>query len=256
MKTLAENLRDLSGISHGFFGSRGGVSKGIYQTLNCGQGSKDDPDHVASNRQIVAADLGVNADHLLSPYQVHSPTALIVDEPWDLDKERPKLDALVTKTAGLAIGVMTADCAPVLFCDPEAKVVGAAHAGWRGAFGGVLDHTIEQMCSLGASRQKIRATVGPAISLLIYEVGDEFRENILQEDPKNDRFFAKPEGAKKVHFDLQAYALHRLIAAGVENSSVIDHCTYQLDDRYFSYRRSQADGFADYGRQISAIVIG
>ena len=256
MKTLADNLSDHEGISHGFFGARGGVSKGIYTTLNCGQGSKDDPDFVASNRQIVASDLGVNADHLVSPYQVHSFEAMIVDHPWRPDVERPRLDALVTKTSGLAIGVMTADCAPVLFCDPVAKIVGAAHAGWRGAFGGVLDDTIEKMCSLGANRQNIAATVGPAISLEIYEVGDEFRDNILQEDQRNARFFAKPAGADKVHFDLQAYARHRLMAAGLENTGIIAHCTFALKDQYFSYRRSQASGDADYGRQISAIVIG
>ncbi len=256
MKILADNLTGHEGISHGFFGARGGVSKGIYQTLNCGQGSKDDPDLVASNRQIVASDLGVNADHLVSPYQVHSGEAMIVNHPWPLDVERPRLDALVTKTKGLAIGIMTADCAPVLFCDPVAQIVGAAHAGWRGAFGGVLDDTIEKMCSLGASRQNIAATVGPAISLEIYEVGDEFRDNILQEDQSNARFFAKPAGARKVHFDLQAYACHRLVAAGLEQAGIIAHCTFQRKEQYFSYRRSQACGQVDYGRQISAIVIG
>ncbi len=256
MKTLADNLSDFEGISHGFFGARGGVSTGIYQTLNCGQGSKDDPEHVAANRQIVASELGVEVDQLLSPYQVHSGEALIVDQPWRKHVERPQLDALVTNTRGLAIGVMTADCAPVLFCDPLAKVVGAAHAGWRGAFGGVLDDTIEKMCALGASRQNIAAAVGPAISLAIYEVGDEFRARILQEDQGNDRFFSTPAGASKVHFDLQAYARHRLITAGVANTQLIAHCTYQLPGRYFSYRRSQSSGHADYGRQISAIVIG
>ena len=256
MKTLADNLTGFEGLSHGFFGAQGGVSSGMYETLNCGQGSKDDPDHVRQNRQVVASDLGVEVDYLLSPYQVHSSQALIVDQPWSLDIERPKLDALVTKTAGLAIGVMTADCAPVLFYDPVAEVIGAAHAGWRGAFGGVLDHTIEQMCSLGARAKNIRATVGPAISLEVYEVGYEFREKILEEDQGNGRFFAKPPGARKVHFNLQAYACHRLVAAGLENTGVIDHCTYQLEDRYFSYRRSQRLGHSDYGRQISAIVIG
>ena len=256
MKTLANNLSGLEGISHGFFGSRGGVSKGLYQSLNCGQGSNDAPGHVLANRKIVANDLGVEPDFLLSPYQVHSSTALIVDRPWSTDCERPKLDALVTKTPGLAIGVMTADCAPVLFCDPEARVIGAAHAGWRGAFGGVLDDTIEQMCSLGAQKTSIRATVGPAISLAIYEVGDEFRDNILQEDLNNARFFAQPAGARKVHFDLPAYAHHRLIAAGLEQVGIIGQCTFQLEDSYFSYRRSQSSGHTDYGRQISAIVIG
>lgn len=255
MKTQADNLTGHDGIRHGFFTSRKGVSTGIYQTLNCGQGSNDDPQHVAQNRQLVANDLGIEVTQLISPHQVHSPTALIVDEPWDDTVERPRLDALVTGTPGLAISVLTADCAPVLFCDPVARIVGAAHAGWRGAFGGVLDHTILLMCSLGAQKDRIQATVGPAISLAIYEVGDEFRDVFLEEDKQNERFFAKPEGAIKVHFDLQAYARYRLTAAGLENAGVIEHCTFGCDQQYFSFRRSQKNNYPDYGRQISAIVI-
>ena len=256
MKTQADNLAGHDGIKHGFFTSRKGVSTGIYETLNCGQGSNDNPEHVAQNRRLVAGDLGVEVTHLISPHQVHSPTALIVDRPWAEGSDKPRLDALVTGTPGLAISVLTADCAPVLFCDPVARVVGAAHAGWRGAFGGVLDHTIEQMCSLGAQKKRIHATVGPAISLEVYEVGDEFRDNFLAEDKQNDRFFATPEGAKKVHFDLQAYARHRLIAAGLEHTALIEHCTFSRDQQYFSFRRSQKNSYPDYGRQISAIVIG
>ena len=238
-----------------FFSSRGGVSTGFYETLNCGQGSKDKPEHVLSNRERVAADLGVSGPMLISPYQVHSPTALIVNERWERGIARPKLDALVTNTPGLALGVLTADCAPVLFCDPETNIIGAAHAGWRGAFGGVLDHTIEQMCSLGARKRDICASVGPAISLEAYEVGDEFQSNFLAQDGANDRFFTRPAGAVKVHFDLQAYAEHRLRAAGLQNTSIIKHCTFGRKQQYFSYRRSQALGHTDYGRQISAIVI-
>ena len=255
MRTVADNLSPLEGIRHGFFSSRNGVSTGLYQSLNCGQGSSDNPDHIAQNRQRVAGQLGVEADHLISPYQVHSATALIVDEPWPLDREKPKLDALVTRSPGLAIGILTADCAPVLFCDPVVKVIGAAHAGWRGAFGGVLDHTIEQMCRLGAEKSRIIATVGPAISVQAYEVGDEFRDHFLREDASNEQFFSFPDGAKKVHFDLQAYAKHRLLVAGIENTAIVPHCTYRRDQQYFSYRRSQRKGHTDYGRQISAIVI-
>lgn len=255
MRTQADNLRGHEGFAHGFFSARGGRSKGIYEALNCGQGSDDDPKHVAQNRQTVAASLGIDADHLVSPYQVHSPTALIVDEPWPTGEERPKLDALVTNTPGLAVGVLTADCAPVLFCDPEAGVIGAAHAGWRGAFGGVLDHTIEQMQALGATKERIIATVGPAISFQVYEVGDEFRDHFLAEDKANHRFFAIPEKAKKVHFDLQAYAQYRLQAAGLAQTGIVAHCTFGRDKQYFSYRRSQKAGHEDYGRQISAIVI-
>ncbi len=255
MKVEADNLSGHAGIRHGFFSARNGVSRGIYHSLNCGQGSHDDPSHVARNRELVAADLGVAASHLISPYQVHSATALVVDRPWSQEGERPRLDALVTATKGLAIGVLTADCAPVLFCDPVAGVVGAAHAGWRGAFGGVLDDVIGKMCALGAQKSHIRATVGPAISLAAYEVGEEFRDNFLREDPQNEQFFALPEGAAKPHFDLQAYARRRLIAAGLEKPGIIRHCTYEREGQYFSFRRSQKNGHPDYGRQISAIVI-
>ena len=261
MKILADNLCGHERVKHGFFGSVGGVSRNIYESLNCGLGSKDDVDHVRQNRQLVASDLGVASARLISPWQVHSAKALIVepsifDERWREGGERPKVDALVTKVQGLAIGILTADCAPVLFCDPDAGVIGAAHAGWRGAVGGVLDHTIEQMCVLGARKEKIRATVGPAISVEIYEVGDEFRDHFLTDHPGNERFFVKPFGAKKVHFDLQAYAHHRLITAGLKYVETLNHCTFKQKNQYFSYRRSQKNGLLDYGRQISAIVIG
>ncbi len=255
MKTLADNLNGHSGIRHGFYGSRGGVSSGIYDSLNCGLGSRDEADHVRENRSRVAADLGVGADHLLSPWQVHSGTSLIVEEPWREGDERPQLDALVTKTPGLAIGILTADCAPVLFCDPRAKVIGAAHAGWRGAVGGVLEDVIEKMCSIGARKEDIFATVGPAISVDIYEVGDEFRAHFLADHPGNECFFVKPSGAQKVHFDLQAYAQSRLEAAGLGLAGIIKHCTFSRENQYFSFRRSQKNTQSDYGRQISAIVI-
>jgi len=255
MKTLADNLCGHDGIRHGFFGSQGGVSRGIYESLNCGLGSKDEVEDVRENRARVARDLGVMPSHLISPWQVHSATALIVDEPWCEGEERPKLDALVTKTPGLAIGILTADCAPVLFCDPRARVIGAAHAGWRGAVGGVLDDVIDKMCSIGARKEDIFATVGPAISLEIYEVGDEFRDHFLSDYPGNERFFAKPVGAQKVHFDLQAYARNRLERAGLSHAGIINHCTFMRKNQYFSFRRSQKNSQLDYGRQISAIVI-
>ncbi|MCF6198200.1 MAG: peptidoglycan editing factor PgeF [Hyphomicrobiaceae bacterium] len=261
MKTLADNLCGHGGIKHGFFGSRGGVSSGIYESLNCGLGSKDEADDVRENRARVAGDLGVASSQLISPWQIHSASALIVDEPWceggrQGAVERPKLDALVTKTPGLAIGILTADCAPVLFCDPRAGVIGAAHAGWRGAVGGVLDDVVEKMCSIGARKEDIFATVGPAISPEIYEVGDEFRDHFLADHPGNERFFVKPAGAKKVHFDLQAYAQHRLERAGLIHAAIIKHCTFTRESQYFSFRRSQKNKQLDYGRQISAIVIG
>ena len=256
MKTTAPNFEADSDrlFAHGFFSARGGVSRGIYTSLNCGLGSKDNHDDVLENRQRVAADLGVEPDFLITPWQVHSPTAVIVDEPWQAD-ERPKVDAIVTATPKLAIGILTADCAPVLFCDPHAKVVGAAHAGWRGAVGGVLDDTIAQMEKLGAQRANIAACVGPAIGLAIYEVGEAFERDLLEEHRNNARFFSTPQGAKKVHFDLPAYALHRLQKAGLHNVAALDHCTFAREQQYFSYRRTCKNGEPDYGRQISAIVI-
>ena len=256
MRVIAENLEGLDDIRHGFFTSRGGVSKGIYESLNCGLGSKDNPDHVRENRARVAAELGARADHLISPWQVHSALALVVDEPWPKEGDRPRVDALVTKKPGLAIGILTADCAPVLFCDPKARIVAAAHAGWRGAVGGVLEDAIGKMCSIGAQREDIIATVGPAISVEVYEVGDEFRSSFLEQHPGNERFFVRPQGAAKVHFDLQAFAVHRLKQAGVTNAGVVNHCTFLRKDSYFSFRRSQKHSDSDYGRQISAIVIG
>ena len=256
MKTLADNLCGHEGIRHGFYTSRGGVSRGIYESLNCGLGSRDEPSHVRENRARVAADLGVEAGQLITPWQVHGGTALIVKEPWKNGTKRPRLDALVTKMPGLAIGILTADCAPVLFCDPQARVVGAAHAGWRGAVGGVLDDTIDKMCSIGAHKEHIHATVGPAISVDVYEVGDEFRAHFLADHPGNERFFVQPKGAKKVHFDLPSYAAHRLRSTGLGHVDVINHCTFTRKTEYFSFRRSQKQNEKDYGRQISAIVIG
>jgi len=256
MKSEADNLAGIDAIRHGFFSARGGVSTGIYESLNCGVGSKDDSRLVAENRRRVAGELGVEPSHLLTPWQVHSPTALIIDGPWPKDAPRPRLDALVTRTPGLAVGVLTADCAPVLFCDPVAKVVAAAHAGWRGAVGGVLNDAIDKMRSLGATCDNIAACVGPCISWRIYEVGDDFRRELLQEDPSGESFFAHPVGARKAHFDLSGYVAHRLEQAGLRNVEALRHCTFLGENRYFSFRRSQKDKYSDYGRQISAIVIG
>lgn len=262
MKTLAENLCELENVRHGFYSARGGVSTGCYATLNCGQGSRDNPRHVARNRQKVAEDLGVAASHLISPWQVHSARALIVSRPWKDGSDRPELDGLVTDRPGLALGVLTADCAPVLFCDPDRQVIAAAHAGWRGALAGVLEHTIGQMCRLGAARENIRATVGPAISQEVYEVSEKFRDDFLHQDESGEEFFVRPDnvsgpqGRTKPHFDLKAYARHRLEAAGLNSTGIIDHCTFQREGQYFSYRRSRQLGHPDYARQISAIVIG
>ena len=247
----APALAALSGVVHGFFTRHGGVSKGIYATLNCGVGSRDDPTAVGENRARVMAHLGARA--LLSPYQVHGTTALVIGEPWS--GERPKADALVTATPGLAVGVLAADCAPILFADPEARVVGAAHAGWRGALAGITDATLRAMEGLGAKRERIRAAVGPCIGREAYEVGPEFEAAFLDQSPGNARFFARPGPGQRPHFDLAGYVVHRLRECGVTDSVSLDVCTYASSEDFYSYRRSRTRDEPDYGRQISAIVL-
>jgi len=248
----ADRLAALPGIAHGFFTRHGGVSQGGYASLNCGLGSKDDPAAVRENRARVAEFLG--ARNLITAHQIHSATALIVDKPWNLD-ERPRADAMVTATPGLALGVLTADCAPVLFADAEAKVVGAAHAGWRGAIGGVLEATLAVMEELGADRRRIQAAVGPCIGQPAYEVGRDFEQEFLRRDAESARFFSRQVPDARPHFDLAGYAAQRLARAGVGNLPGASPCTYALAEDFFSYRRSQARKEADYGRQISAIVL-
>ena len=184
----AAALADLPGIAHGFFTRNGGVSEGIYASLNCGQGSDDARHAVAENRSRVASALGVPSSHLLSVHQIHSPEVVVVDAPWE-PGERPRADAMVTRTHGIALGILAADCGPVLFADPDAKIVAAAHAGWRGAVGGVLEATVEAMEDLGAERDRIVAMLGPTIAQPSYEVGPEFPESFLDQDPENGRFF-------------------------------------------------------------------
>lgn len=240
------------GIRHGFFTRIGGVSRGIYRGLNVGVGSKDDPDHVRENRARVARWFGADADRLTTPHQVHSADALVVDAPFG--NPRPRADAVVTATPGLVIGVLTADCGPVLFADPDAGVVGAAHAGWGGALRGILESTIEAMLTLGARRENIRACLGPSISGKNYEVGPEFVERFVAADPANERWFSPSEREGHSMFDLPAYTLARLEAAGV-SAEATGLCTYADEDRFFSYRRTTHRGEPDYGRQIAAIAI-
>jgi purine-nucleoside/S-methyl-5'-thioadenosine phosphorylase / adenosine deaminase len=249
----ADRLAALPSVRHGFFTRHGGVSQGGYTSLNCGLGSKDDPAAVTENRARVARFL--DAHSLLTAHQIHSATAVVVDKAWSL-AERPRADAMVTATPGIALGVLTADCAPVLFADQQARVVGAAHAGWRGAIGGVLEATLAAMEGLGARRDRIEAAVGPCITQPAYEVGPDFEQEFLARDPASAAFFARAPAAASArpHFDLPGYVLHRLTRAGLtpEPSSP---CTYAGSDDFFSYRRSQARNEADYGRQISAIVL-
>jgi polyphenol oxidase len=240
-------------IRHGFFTREGGVSEGIYASLNCGLGSADGREQVAENRARVALRLGGDPARLISAHQVHSARALIADAPWP--GAAPQADAIVTHTPGLAIGVLTADCAPVLFADHEARVVGVAHAGWRGALSGVIEAALDAMESIGARRDRIHAAVGPCISQAAYEVGREFRDGFLQTGAANAAFFKS--GADEYHFqfDLPGYCLKRLQEAGIARCESLGLCTYESESLFFSYRRSSHRSEGDYGRQISAMLI-
>jgi YfiH family protein len=242
----------LEGMAHGFFGRAGGVSTGAIAGLNCEMGSGDDPQAVETNRRL-AADAILPGAPLASVYQIHSPKAVIVNAAAPYG-ERPQADALVTDQPGLLLGVVTADCAPVLLADSEAGVVGAAHAGWRGAMAGVTDQAIAAMISLGARVDRIAAAVGPCIACASYEVDHDFAERIMADDVDNGRFLAEGPGGKP-HFDLEAYVVHRLIAAGIGEVEALNLDTYADDDRFFSFRRATHRGEADYGRQLSAIAI-
>ena len=234
---------------HGFFTRKGGASSGVFSGLNCGPGSSDQSEIVAINRARVANAMEVPQERLVTVTQVHSARAVPVHD--ELLAPRPQADAMVTATPGLALAVLTADCQPVLFADSAARVIGAAHAGWRGALDGVLGATVDGMVELGARRENIRAVIGPAISQSAYEVGPEFFETFMAEDPEHARFFAGGEG-DRLHFDLPAFGLAQLRAAGVE-AEWTRHCTYSDPDRFFSYRRSCHERQADYGRLISVI---
>jgi len=235
--------------THGFFTRKGGASSGIFSGLNCGPGSTDLSEIVAINRARVAAFMGMAPDHLLTVHQVHSPDVITVTEPFTT---RPRADAMVTATPGLALGVLTADCQPVLFSDPVAGVVGAAHAGWRGSRDGVLEATVAAMTALGATPRSITAIIGPCISQSAYEVGPEFYETFTDDDPEAARYFANGTGDRML-FDLPAYGLARLRAAGVGHAEWTRHCTYRDPARFYSYRRATHAGEADYGRLISVI---
>ncbi|WP_018183716.1 peptidoglycan editing factor PgeF [Kaistia granuli] len=254
MKITADALSALPGIRHGFFTRRGGVSDGIYASLNCGVGSADERAHVLENRARVTAELGVPPGQLATPYQVHSPDVVIVDKIWPTG-DGPKADAVVTNRSGIAIGVGTADCGPVLFADGEAGVVGAAHAGWKGAFTGVLEATVAAMESLGARRERIVAVLGPTISKSAYEVGPEFRARFLEAGESNAAYFTPSPRADHHQFDLPAYIGMRLRTAGLGTVGDLALCTYADPDRFFSYRRTTHAGEPDYGRLLHAISI-
>ncbi len=245
---------DVAGIRHGFFTREGGVSEGLYAGLNCGLGSQDDPSRVLENRARVARHLGGPRPEVLTVYQVHSGTAVRADGPIPRD-ELPKADAVVTTVPGLVIGILTADCTPVLFADPEAKVVGAAHAGWRGAVAGIVESTVAEMEKAGARRARIRAAIGPVISQQAYEVGPEFVAEVLALEPSNRDFFTHPSTGQKARFDLPGFVLRRLDRLGLAAVDRVAPCTYADESKFFSFRRTTHRSEPDYGRQISAIVV-
>jgi polyphenol oxidase len=242
------------GIRHAFFTRRGGVSEGLFGSLNCGFGSGDEPQRVAANREIAMARLGQTADRLVTVRQIHSARVVVVERPWRRE-ESPTADGLVTAVPGIALGVLAADCAPILFYDPVARVIGAAHGGWRGALGGVVDATIAWMTELGAERPHVRAAIGPCIARRSYEVGPEFPQTFVTEDPANIRFFAPAPGLGRFLFDLGGYIAHRLARAGITTIEVAPHDTVAEEERFFSYRRARLRGERCYGLGLSAIVI-
>lgn len=247
-------FENLGRIRHGFFTREGGRSDGLYTSRNCGTGSDDDPENVAQNRADVARELDVESLNLLTLYQIHSPMAVIVEEPWK-QGDAPQADAMVCREAGIALGILTADCVPVLFADPEAGVVGAAHAGWKGATGGVLESTIAAMEELGGGAGRIHAAIGPCIQQDSYEVSRDFRETVEALDQDNEAFFRDGDREGHFQFDLPGYVSHRLENAGVGSIDNLAIDTYEDENRFFSYRRMTHRKEQDYGRQISVIAL-
>ncbi|MGQ4273317.1 peptidoglycan editing factor PgeF [Terrihabitans sp. B22-R8] len=247
-------LSSIHGIRHAFFTREGGVSTGIYESLNGGRGSADDMANVIENRRRMTAFLGVAEGELATPHQIHSNEVMVALEPWE-PGEAPQADAVVTSKPGLAIGIATADCGPILFADQSAGVIGAAHAGWKGALNGVLDSTLDAMEKLGALRANIVAVLGPCIRQASYEVGPEFVARFRTEDIHNGRFFAPSENTGRSKFDLGGYITHRLNEAGTGTVEDLRLDTYSDETRFYSYRRATHRGEPDYGRLIAAITL-
>jgi polyphenol oxidase len=239
----------LSSITHGFFTRKGGVSSGIYHGLNCDFGSGDTTKNVRTNRSQVATSVGVDDTCLVSLYQTHSTNVITAHGEFDIP---PSGDAIVTNQPGLALAILTADCQPVLFCDPQAEVIGAAHAGWRGALDGILENTLAAMVNLGAKREQIAAVIGPSISQPAYEVGPEFFETFLAKDQDNAQFFANGDGDRFL-FNLTGYGLLRLRNAGVGQATWTGHCTYSDPETFYSFRHATHQSETDYGRLVSVI---
>jgi polyphenol oxidase len=251
---LSAQALALPGFAHAFFTRRGGVSAGVYASLNGGVGSRDEPLAVSDNRARMAAALGVAPQRLVVPYQIHSPDVTTIDEPF-APGARPRCDGLVTATPGLALGVTGADCGMILFADPRARVVGATHAGWKGALGGVLEATVEAMTRLGARPERIHAALGPCIAQNSYEVGPEFVAAFAAADGGAGRFFAPSVNPERAMFDLHGYIAERAVRAGVGRFEDLALDTYSDEDRFFSYRRTTHRKETDYGRLVAAIAI-
>jgi YfiH family protein len=254
LRLSASNLDLETGIAHAFFGRKGGVSEGIYSSLNCGPGSGDNRARVAENRRRAMESLAPFGANLVTLYQVHGRDAVPVAESWEIG-HAPKADAMATNVPGIALGILTADCAPVVFADAQARVIGAAHAGWKGALAGVIESVLDAMESLGARRDHISAAIGPCISQPSYEVGDELRAALEQARTDNTQFFMASKRAGHRQFDLSGFAQAQLHRAGIENTSPVPACTYLQDSDFFSYRRATHRGEPDYGRQLSAIML-
>ncbi len=247
-------LDGMESVHHAFFTREGGVSEGVYASLNCGFGSRDDPARVAENRARAMGMIGMPVSALTTVHQEHTARAVIADRAWS-HGEAPVADAMATAVPGVVLGILTADCAPVLLADGEARVIGAAHAGWRGASGGILEAVVDAMESLGARRSRIVAAVGPCIAWKSYEVGPEFPAPLLSENPDNAVFFVPARREGHFLFDLPGYAARRLGRAEVGTVVRSPHDTLAEEDRFFSYRRTTLRGEADYGRGLSAIVL-
>lgn len=254
MRLTCPHLATLPHIHHGFFTRRGGHSMGLYESLNCGYGSGDDIDTVRANRSIVANVLGCNVDALCTSYQIHSTKVTTLNAPWHY-KDAPEGDAMVTNTPGIALGILAADCLPILLADTNHQVIGAAHAGWKPAYGGVIEATIAAMQQLGATPATMIASVGPGISQTSYEVDSAFYQRFLDQSPDNSAYFLPAPRLEHYLFDLKGYAVNRLQKAGISHINVLADDTYLQEDMFFSFRRTTHRGEPVYGRQISAISL-
>jgi YfiH family protein len=254
MFLTADTLAHLPGLRHGFFTRQGGVSGGLYASLNCGPGSQDDLAHVTENRARAAQALGASPSSLCTLYQVHGAEVVTVREPWPADA-RPQADAMVTDRPGLMLGILTADCVPVLLVDPKARIIGAAHAGWKGAIVGVTNATVEAMEALGGWRDRMIAAIGPAIGWHCYEVDAAFLRRFLDADMANEQFFREGAGEGKYLFNVKGYVAQRLAQAGIHHIQMLGNDTYKEEENFFSFRRTTHRQEADYGRQLSAIML-